>query len=1348
MNGIKKISVILTALVMLTALLGVFFASADGTVTLCGEITSLNVRSQAVITLEQNGEVVYRYTIDGSNDPNAVSQTFEADGIAVGEYDMVVSKEGYLSYTVKSLALYSDMNLSNSEISEIELIAGDISGDGYIDSVDVTSLVYDMGKSAQDALYTASDLNGDGFRDALDVSTIAFNMFREKTEITFDRQPISMSVLNFDQNGENGGNWWGAGVGVEYRTEGASEGLGYYGMRDSNPSSVICGNITANGGFFDFSALENGAWLELDVFVQDETVLAQDGIQFILSFAVTRDAPYENKCLDFYANDLKTGWNTLRFHYSQGNVQRDFDLENVKFLHAVLRSQSGTSWGIDNLRIVSYSDINRYYMQKNDTTATGYALNGEVVLPQLPDDDVFGTVYSWRLGDAKYKTGDVVQISGQDTTFVLERTQGGTRLDILNCDSAEGWWGNSPVYNTTEIVKEGSGANLNTHPELAVFCRVWDGTIDITSFIDTGYLHFWLYVDNASVLKTNSAELGMFEINDTQSKCISFSIVNYIKNSGWNEIIIPLKNSHVNTADLTDLTSFRLFQYTRSNVTLVIDDIYIWMPDTTYTLDYTSEHYDIVTGISEMDVSALKASTSVILKNNPYSRYGYDFIGWSDGSNIYAPGERYVMPSRDVTLTAQWKKSDVYTYTLSDGIGNTMPPVDSYEGGKIILPYNTFSREGYSFVGWSDGNKVYRGGTTYNMPAENVIFTAQWDEIEDYQLLSDALGAWELNDGGSALKALSAIGGATGDIKWGVWLDSETFGQALDFSTERSVMTVNNSGVSTDKTVTVSAWVMAPKRENNQRVIASTDKWKFFIDTNGTLSFEITSLLESKISSGVNIVDGKWHHVMVVVTGSTISSSVKFYIDGTESGSGSTLGTVSSSSQTLYVGNDSSNSRHFDGSIAELRIFGSAKTPSQVTTTTVVSSDNDAKPAHLTVTHGVLVERLGFRGLNVDNMEVYDANRTYTVIDRNNVRQTKKLGFDHIKITVTPNNLIDGNGRLIEENLTYMSQDVDIILEYGLPVLICLHPEPNYKETYLADLSKFELLCSWYREFAAYVGDRWSEDEVLIQLMTEPYANNGSVSWSWMSDRMWGAVRNELPKHTIITSSDQSGNLERLKLMSPATDWNLIYSITTYEPYTIGFCGLNTGWWSYTKDVPYPVPEGLTDSQIETIIDNCTVYVAQYLPSELANAKATLRAYLKGEYDSNPHYVNHYDIGYTAEWNMTRMNSLTEWSNKYGGNIHIMCVEFGCMDAQTARSVFGSHPECGSSDEARYALIKDLREAFEANNIGWSYWLYNGVFTIYDPYDRIMDASVTDQLLARMYDEVLIEDCLGLTPDF
>ena len=115
---------------------------------------------------------------------------------------------------------------------------------------------------------------------------------------------------------------------------------------------------------------------------------------------------------------------------------------------------------------------------------------------------------------------------------------------------------------------------------------------------------------------------------------------------------------------------------------------------------------------------------------------------------------------------------------------------------------------------------------------------------------------------------------------------------------------------------------------------------------------------------------------------------------------------------------------------------------------------------------------------------------------------------------------------------------------------------------------------------------------------------------------------------------------------------------------------------------------------------------------------------------------------------MSRMNSLHDWSEKYGDNIHMMCVEFGCMDSVTAKKLFGAAEGSGISAATRIRLIKDLRTAFEANDIGWSYWLFNGVFTIFDPDNRVKDAVTDDSYIKRAYDPALIEDALGLTPDY
>ena len=47
------------------------------------------------------------------------------------------------------------------------------------------------------------------------------------------------------------------------------------------------------------------------------------------------------------------------------------------------------------------------------------------------------------------------------------------------------------------------------------------------------------------------------------------------------------------------------------------------------------------------------------LPKNPFTKKGYKFVGWSDGSNTYKEGAKYSVPKKDsVTLTAKWKKSD------------------------------------------------------------------------------------------------------------------------------------------------------------------------------------------------------------------------------------------------------------------------------------------------------------------------------------------------------------------------------------------------------------------------------------------------------------------------------------------------------------------------------------------------------------------------------------------------------------------------------------------------------------------------------------------------------------------
>lgn len=65
------------------------------------------------------------------------------------------------------------------------------------------------------------------------------------------------------------------------------------------------------------------------------------------------------------------------------------------------------------------------------------------------------------------------------------------------------------------------------------------------------------------------------------------------------------------------------------------------------------------------------------------------------------------------------------------------------EGTEITLAQNTFTKEGYTFTGWSDGATTYGAGVKYTVNAD-VTFTAQWKEnstpLPDKYTVTYALG--------------------------------------------------------------------------------------------------------------------------------------------------------------------------------------------------------------------------------------------------------------------------------------------------------------------------------------------------------------------------------------------------------------------------------------------------------------------------------------------------------------------------------------------------------------------------------------------------------------------------------
>ncbi len=185
----------------------------------------------------------------------------------------------------------------------------------------------------------------------------------------------------------------------------------------------------------------------------------------------------------------------------------------------------------------------------------------------VADDKPISTVSSYTVTPTVYvkpalpshiqEDGDVVIVSGDSLKGNLARPN------------------TARVLHDGALVKEGTGSwYMQKLGWLA--CPVYMPTTDISAHMSDGYLHLWLYVEDASKV-TGSVELTSAGKCDEDEIC--WSITKYITNDGWNEIWLPLDtpDSTVGTFDATKLNYFRIYVHGSANepVFIVLDDIRI-----------------------------------------------------------------------------------------------------------------------------------------------------------------------------------------------------------------------------------------------------------------------------------------------------------------------------------------------------------------------------------------------------------------------------------------------------------------------------------------------------------------------------------------------------------------------------------------------------------------------------------------------------------------------------------------------------------------------------------------------------------------------------------------------------
>ena len=143
-------------------------------------------------------------------------------------------------------------------------------------------------------------------------------------------------------------------------------------------------------------------------------------------------------------------------------------------------------------------------------------------------------------------------------------------------------------------------------------------------------------------------------------------------------------------------------------------------------------------GYGSMDSLSVETNETITIPKNAFTLDGYTFLGWSDvqnGTVKYTDEQSFTMSSSaTVTLYAVWKANEnELTFNSNDGKNNETS-INLNTGSSSNLPANTFTRAGYTFLGWSttaNGTVEYTDGANYTMGVASTTLYAVWSPNEN-----------------------------------------------------------------------------------------------------------------------------------------------------------------------------------------------------------------------------------------------------------------------------------------------------------------------------------------------------------------------------------------------------------------------------------------------------------------------------------------------------------------------------------------------------------------------------------------------------------------------------------------
>ena len=403
--------------------------------------------------------------------------------------------------------------------------------------------------------------------------------------------------------------------------------------------------------------------------------------------------------------------------------------------------------------------------------------------------------------------------------------------------------------------------------------------------------------------------------------------------------------------------------YTMGNSNVSLNAVWTALP--THTITFNANG-----GSGSMSSQTVAEGATVTLTANGFSRTGYTFAGWdedSDGVADYADGASYTMGNSNVNLYAVWRENLSISSITPDGETSVSSDTDivikfsgSLDGTTIgtvsfASPAVTFTDGVNASISFSSSGDNPNDTITIN-PAGSlqqtnytyITVSGFKDSYSSYVTCSDSdyyfpvRGAMDLyfpftngslEDASGRGVTLQMHGDPTltaGYPRDAGGNDAYSFDGVGDY-----LQVVGDLGISAGDDFTISAWIKLDPGFLNFNAIVSNyhnnglKALMFRVNSSWNGHTNALDLSEGYSNNGV-LSTGTWLHVVGVYINA--SRQVRFYVNGSAAGTGTTSYTIEDQTTQFAIGGDYLNvsPRYFKGTIDEVRFYKYALSATEV----------------------------------------------------------------------------------------------------------------------------------------------------------------------------------------------------------------------------------------------------------------------------------------------------------------------------------------------------------------------------------------------------------------------------------